>query len=1572
MKKKNIKLDTLGLEEKEQCLPELSQRTDIAVIGISAKMKDLEGMMPLWEGGMDGQSVLAGTFPKERFKDIKEYLQRKGISNPRPEMFVKETYLDEISLFDAKFFNVLPNDAVMMEPAQRIMLEHAWNALQDAGYSEKAVEGSHTGVFIGYSVPEYSYQRMLEEMNRELYDKNLAGTVNSVIASRISYYLDLKGPSVMIDTACSSSLVAVHMACQSLLDGECKMALAGGIKYYLIPEQNREENGLVSVVSLDGFTRTFDQSADGTNGGEGVAAVVLKPLQKALSDGDNIYAVIKAAAVNQDGASVGITAPNSKAQKEVICKAWEKARINPETITYIEAHGTATKLGDPIEITGINTAFAEYTKKKNFCAVSSLKSGIGHLDCAAGIFGLVRAVFAMKNRQLPGSLHFRVPNRNIPFIDGAVYVNDGLRSWDADYPRRAGVSSFGISGTNSHVVLEEAPMTNSLQRVKRPYMLTLSIKDKKSEKRLLKDYVNYFEGTENTLENICYTSNISRSEYGYRYAFVLQDKSELSELVRSIQEGEISHPNVKYMDCHDRIHTQEARAYTETAEGIVGRLEDETNPEVLYELLKELADAYVNGADIEWDRLKEDNQVKKVVLPPYPYWKEKFWPEPADQKTTEEAGTDIDRLLGKVLADSLELVIFENSMSTKTHAELEEHIIGSTHVLAGTVYVEMIQRAVEHITGNAQMEIINLVFQMPMTCEPDKKRQVHIVVVSEGEQYKVSIQSTYEGEGKWTKHVTAAVQELKEAVPEQINVNEIESRIQAEQKEDREGSSTETLVKVGPRWNPDKVIIASDSEVFARIRVPNAFLEERKLYHIYPPMLDASVNAGSILNKTKLFLPYYFGKIRIYQRMPDQCCSYLKKHGPEPEHSEITSFDGKIFDPEGNVIAEFEHYSMKKTHEKEREQFMRRVDSRYHATYWKKNEAAGDRGKIECCVVIRKENQWEDSVLQALKKQCGQNMTEIILTDTVLTDTVQAGENGKVYVINESEQEYESCINEMYDAGQAGTIIFLAGRDTGEVKRVEELKQNYQLRVKSLYYLMRVLSKNKKFSGIQLMLLTQNAVSTSEDDRIVSAENALILGMGKALMLENDRIKVKCIDADSETYGESILQEMETISKQKITAYRRNQRYIQCVGTVKTNEDKKHISVQEEGIYLITGGLGGAGLVLAERLASENKKVKLALVNRSPFPQRQEWKKITAASEKNAVAEKIKRIEKIEESGAEIEIICADVTDYAAMKQVLEQLRSKYGSLKGIIHAAGLPGGGLIMRREWEDFQNVLGPKVEGTWILDDLTKEDELDFFVLFSSYSSLFCETGQTDYITANSYLDAFAYRENCHSRKIMTMNWTGWGEAGMAADNNVKQEDSTVFFMSNQEAANAFRDALETGFCQILIGEYNYPVMAQEDKQQRFLQYLKFDREIENNLQPFRKSGVKNQIQEVLVSGKTTGKLSDTEQKVANIWGKILGFKEIEYKAKFLEIGGDSLSATYLQKEIEKEFPGIMDITDVFVYSSVCDMAQFIESRLELSKAKKTDAEKPVQFDEDLVALLQMVGSGQMKVEDANKLL
>ncbi|MBA9087964.1 FkbH-like protein [Fontibacillus solani] len=595
---------TEKLEIKESSLQ------DIAVIGMSICLPGADDIDQFWRSLAEGTDLVI-PFPEARKSDVREYAKQIGL-NPDDTAFFKGAYLEEIDKFDYKFFRLSPREAGLMNPNQRIFLETAWKTVEDAGYGGDLLKGRKTGVFLGYCADAFhDYKKLIDSVDPSGISIAIPGNLSSVIASRISYLLDLKGPAITVDTACSSSLVAIHLACQALRSGDCDTALAGSVKTLIFPA----DTGMrIGIESSDGRAKPFHHESDGTGMGEGTAAVFLKPLARAIADGDSIYAVIKGSAVNQDGSSLGISAPNVAAQEEVIDEAWMNAGIAPETIAYIEAHGTGTKLGDPVEIEGIHRAFRRYTARRQFCAVGSVKSNLGHLDNAAGIVGFVKACLALKNKQLPPSLHFNRPNASIDFIESAVYVNRNLADWkDEEYPRRCGVSSFGLSGTNCHVVLEEAPEELPAERFdhipdsaeSEEHLFTLSAQSLSSLSRLIDAYAERLElAGDWSIGDICYTSGAGRGHYSYRLAFVVSSISELKDKIAELQGESL-----------DSIAASPTAVKISSTENM-----DERS-------VHEWREIYIRGGDIPWSMLYRNGTHRRVHLPSYPFDKYRCWVE---------------------------------------------------------------------------------------------------------------------------------------------------------------------------------------------------------------------------------------------------------------------------------------------------------------------------------------------------------------------------------------------------------------------------------------------------------------------------------------------------------------------------------------------------------------------------------------------------------------------------------------------------------------------------------------------------------------------------------------------------------------------------------------------------------------------------------------------------------------------------------------------------------------------------------------------------------------------------------
>ncbi|NQE32467.1 type I polyketide synthase [Microcoleus asticus] len=498
----------------------------IAIIGMAGRFPGAKNVDDFWENLRDGVESIS-FFSEQELESLG--IDQSVVRDPR---YVKARgVLEDIELFDASFFGFNPREAEITDPQHRFFLESAWQALESSGYNSETYEGS-IGVYAGAgSFNTYFLNNLYpnHQLRESVGDFQLAiANEKDFMSTRVSYKLNFKGPSITVQTACSTSLVAISMACQSLLNYQCDMALAGGVSIGVTQKAGYfYKEGM--ILSPDGHCRAFDAKAQGTVSGSGVGIVVLKRLEEAIADGDYIHAVIKGSALNNDGAfKIGYTAPSIDGQAQAIADALALAEIPPETVSYIEAHGTGTPLGDPIEIAALTQAFSLETKKKGFCAIGSAKSNIGHLDIAAGVTGLIKTVQALKHKLIPPSLHFEQPNPKIDFVNSPFYVNTKLSEWKAGKtPRRAGVSSFGIGGTNAHVVLEEAPTVEKSGESRPSQLLVLSAKTSSALDTATVNLSEHLkQHPDENLADVAYTLQVGRRAFSHRRIVVCNDIEE--------------------------------------------------------------------------------------------------------------------------------------------------------------------------------------------------------------------------------------------------------------------------------------------------------------------------------------------------------------------------------------------------------------------------------------------------------------------------------------------------------------------------------------------------------------------------------------------------------------------------------------------------------------------------------------------------------------------------------------------------------------------------------------------------------------------------------------------------------------------------------------------------------------------------------------------------------------------------------------------------------------------------------------------------------------------------------------
>jgi len=617
----------------------------IAVIGMSGRFPGADNLEEFWE------NLAAG---RDSVQEIRRW-RLDTFYDPDPDVTDKSYckwggLLPDIAAFDPLFFNISPREAEMMEPQQRLFLEEAWQALEDAGYPDRALDGQKCGVFVGFNSRDYD--KLIEQSHIPPDAYQMTGNFEAMMPARVSYFLNLRGPAVTVNTACSASLVALHLACESIRGGTCDMAIVGGVAIMTQPEWLILLSR-TGVLSLNGRCRAFDNAADGIVPGEAVVAVVIKKLDTAVKDRDHIYGVVIGSGINQDGKTNGITAPSAPSQTALECEVYDRSRIDPQAIGYIEAHGTGTRLGDPIEIDALTDAFRKYTANKQFCAIGSVKSNIGHSMAAAGLCAFIKVLLCLEKKKLVPSINLDQVNEFIDFTHSPFYVNTRLEEWKspADSPRIAAVSSFGFSGTNAHLVVRERtaadwPAPGFSGRQSPYYLVPLSAKTPAAHRQKLEDMRRWLagKGGAQTLPDISYTALVGRSHFSIRAIFIIANKEDLAEKIRAILEDK---ETAGYLDgvIADTGFKPDPALRQQGEQAITDLQNKSLSPSQFKEKLAVLAGLYTRGYDLDWQRLYEGEDVRRTPLPGYPFTRQRYWVDPAASTPQGEPDED-EELLG--------------------------------------------------------------------------------------------------------------------------------------------------------------------------------------------------------------------------------------------------------------------------------------------------------------------------------------------------------------------------------------------------------------------------------------------------------------------------------------------------------------------------------------------------------------------------------------------------------------------------------------------------------------------------------------------------------------------------------------------------------------------------------------------------------------------------------------------------------------------------------------------------------------------------------------------------------------
>lgn len=887
---------------------------NIAIVGMSGMFPGAATLTEYWENLCSGKNSVTEI---DRWKLDSFYDSDPQVPN---KSYIKTSgMLADADKFDPLFFNISPREAELMDPQQRIFLQEAWKALEDAGFSDEYLDERKCGVYVGCN--DSYYMQLIEESGIEKSNYVFTGNTLPILSARISYLLNLRGPSMVVTTACSSSLVALHQACASIISGDSEIAIAGGVNVFPTPYFHTIASS-TGMLSYNDKCRPFDNKADGFIPAEGVGAVVLKKLDKALEDGDHIYSVILGTGINQDGKSNGITAPSAPSQAALEYEVYSKYKINPENISYIEAHGTGTKLGDPIEIEALSESFRKFTDKKQFCAIGAVKANIGHALEASGMASLMKVLLCMKYKKLVPSINYETGNEFISFKNSPVYVNTELKPWTTTdgIPRTAAISAFGISGTNSHMVMKEYLEEPINKPVDLPYYLvTVSAKTEAALRLKLTDMANWLSADDNahSLGDIAYTLLLGRSHFSYRAAFVVKSIAELvQELKLAINQSPAGKILVgDYISTNFRPEPGEQKSGNELAEELCVAIPGEAEYQ---EKLTHLGVLYVKGYSLDWGSLYVSKNYRKVSLPTYPFAKERYWIE--SNTAVPAVKRNISRELHPLLGNNTS-TLKEQKYTTLFEGEddfIKDHEINGKKIMPGAAYIEMVRAGGEIAVELPVKSIKNIIWGMPVLITDNKEVNLGLSIEDSEVAFEI-----YTKDGRERLTHAQGVLEFEENTSADILLNhklELEM-IQSRCERVVTGASCYASFRArslnyGQSFQVIQELYSNSEEALAYLKLPATLSHSFYEYGIHPSILDGALQTAIGLaaylevDSKAAFVPFFIQEIQLFKPLKPECYAHVIKVNESIKNNSFT-FNISITDKKGEILAVIEGYNIR-------------------------------------------------------------------------------------------------------------------------------------------------------------------------------------------------------------------------------------------------------------------------------------------------------------------------------------------------------------------------------------------------------------------------------------------------------------------------------------------------------------------------------------------------------------------------------------------------------------------------------------------------------------------------------------
>ncbi len=1400
---------------------------EIAIVGMAARMpgaRDIEAYWELLASGREGITRLS-----------EAQLREAGLDDERlrdPALIRALGLLHEPGHFDAEFFGYSARDAEILDPQQRLFMQETWSALENAGYVPEKFDGT-TGLFAGCGLSTYTLKMVaggLLARERIGYQK-IVGNEKDHLATSVAYKLGLTGPVVTVQTSCSTSLVAVHLACRSLLSGECDMALAGGATVGLEPSSavSYQEG---NILSPDGRCRPFDAEGAGTVVSNGVGVVVLRRLEDALADGDNVRGVICASAINNDGSlKVGYLAPSVSGQYQVIRKALRLADVHPDTIDYVEAHGTATLKGDPIEVRALTKAYREQTARRQFCVLGSVKSNIGHPDTAAGVAGLIKAVLAIEHATIPATVHFQTPNPDLELESSPFYVNAEPIAWpDHGRPRRAAVSSFGLGGTNAHLILEQAPERLSPRAEENDELLLLSAKTRPALAQLaaqLTQHLQHESGV--SLADVAFTLRSGRADFKER-AFFAGSRPQILEQLR--------HFGPELLGEHDEALPHEP------AWKVGGTLAQ----------LRTLAASYHDASYAFRDLAGRHERLftsagLSLAAGPMPSGA-------AAANLNDDAVTRLALgfLVGRYL---LQLGIDLQAIIPSVDDELVAACVaGALTIEEGLRVARFLQVAAEQ-GAPSEPELTKLLY----TLAPASPQIAYFSPVAGAWRAVGSAIGLDDWRAVVHGMASSTAGSPQVDVPARMCLLEIGPGAQCEQHDWRGSGSTLALLQEDPSDPVDqhRRALCIAGELWRRGHA-----------------LRRGADAGRGLRRVAL--PTY----------PFQGRHYWLDAGEAPSEPRPSEPHRDVAPDESGRPATGDLYVPA---------WRRSVEAVPGTTDWGGHQIVFAAPGDQLAHVF---------VTRALA--AGEMVTRVQDRRSDATD-------GDAFVLDGAEPtEYVRLLRQIASASRVGTRCLIFD------SYLQSLRTEFDASGPGPWFcvpmflaqalgtqLLEAGPDSAPWPPVRLVLVTRG-MWTLDGEEAMDEEPSLARGLATVIAQEYPNFSFRSVDlpvADAEAYaagplGELLIRELICDGSEPHVALRGRHRWEPFYARLRSAPMGPG-RLRRGGVYLITGGLGGIGLEIAEYLAREFQ-AKLVLVGRSAPADDISWSEMLRDdTAPEALRATLRKLLLIRELGGEVRVYCADVTDRAAMEEVRRSALRALGPIDGIVHAAGCMPESIVQRMTRDSAWRAMRAKVEGTRILDEVFAADPPEFFCLFSSLRAITGGAGNGDYAAANAYLDAYAEQAWVAGKTYFTsINWDGWAGVGMTnrVKSRVGRPATEQAQMSVEEGLAAFTAALSLSAPRLAVSTMHIQdLLAAPAVEATVLTTGSWAPQVDQGRADGRPEGLESQY---------LAPRNEREEQMVALWERLFGFGPIGVLDSFAAIGGDSVSS--LQVEAEAAEVGI----------------------------------------------------------------